>query len=149
MVVDNNDFKNGRNQSNDIPLIRYADILMIKAESITRGAKATGGDTPQSLFNQIRSYVSAPIIDHNPSLDEIYEERGREFFDENLRRMDMIRFGHFEDDYGFHRRDFHYVDKEGHVGEVLPNFDKTRRIFPLSRQLQLDRNPTWKQNPGY
>lgn len=147
--VDNNDFKNGRNQSNDIPLIRYADILMIKAESITRGAKATGGDTPQSLFNQIRSYVSAPIIDHNPSLDEIYEERGREFFDENLRRMDMIRFGHFEDDYGFHCRDFHYVDKEGHVGEVLPNFDKTRRIFPLSRQLQLDRNPTWKQNPGY
>lgn len=147
--VDNEDFKNGRNQSNDLPLIRYADILMMKAEAITRGASATSGDTPQSLFNQIRSYVSAPTIDHNPSLDEIYEERGREFFDENLRRMDMIRFGHFEDDYGFHRHDFYYVDDKGVKGKLLPNFDKTRRIFPIHRNNQLATNPNWVQNPGY
>jgi len=136
--VSNEDFKNSRNQSNDLPLIRYADILLMKAEAITRGATATKGDTPQSLFNQIRSYVSAPVIDHNPSLDEIYEERGREFFDENLRRMDMIRFGHFEDEYGFHK-----------IGFENANFDKTRRIFPLHKKNQLDTNPTWKQNPGY
>ena len=136
--VDNEDFKNGRNQSNDLPLIRYADILMIKAEAITRGATATKGDTPLSLFNQIRSYVTAPTIDHNPSLDEIYEERGREFFDENLRRIDMIRFGHFEDEYGFHKQGFQNA-----------KFDKFRRIFPLHKANQLDTNPTWKQNPGY
>lgn len=136
--VDNNDYKNGRNQSNDLPLIRYADILLMKAEAITRGATATGDDTPQSLFNQIRSYVTAPTIDHNPSLEEIYEERGREFFDENLRRIDMIRFGHFEDNYGFHRQGFQNA-----------NFDKTRRIFPLHKSNQLDTNPKWEQNPGY
>lgn len=136
--VINDDFKNGRNQSNDIPLIRYADILMMKAEAITRGAKATNGDTPQSLFNKIRSYVSAPTINHTPSLEEIYEERGREFFDENLRRIDMIRFGHFEDEYCFHKKGFENA-----------NFDKTRRIFPLHKKNQLDSNPTWKQNPGY
>lgn len=136
--VINDDFKNGRNQSNDIPLIRYADILMMKAEAITRGAKATNGDTPQSLFNKIRSYVSAPTINHAPSLEEIYEERGREFFDENLRRIDMIRFGHFEDEYCFHKKGFENA-----------NFDKTRRIFPLHKKNQLDSNPTWKQNPGY
>lgn len=147
--VDDNDFKNGRNQSNDLPLIRYADILLMKAEAITRGATATNGDTPQSLFNQIRSYVNAPTIDHNPELGEIYEERGREFFDENLRRMDMIRFGHFEDDYGFHRRDFYYVDSEGNKGELIPSFDPKHRIFPLHRTNQLATNPTWDQNPGY
>lgn len=49
-----------RNQSNDVPIFRYADILLEKAEAITRGAKATNGDTPQSLFNQIRAYVHAP-----------------------------------------------------------------------------------------
>ena len=136
--VDNEDFKNGRNQSNDLPLIRYADILMMKAEAITRGATATNGDTPQSLFNQIRSYVTAPTINHAPSLDEIYEERGREFFDENLRRIDMIRFGHFEDDYGFHKQGFQSA-----------NFDKRHRIFPLHKSNQLDTNPTWEQNPGY
>ena len=136
--VDNEDFKNGRNLSNDLPLIRYADILMMKAEAITRGATATLGDTPQSLFNKIRSYVTAPTIDHNPSLDEIYEERGREFFDENLRRIDMIRFGHFEDDYGFHKKGFQSA-----------KFDKYRRIFPLHKANQLDTNPSWTQNPGY
>ena len=136
--VDNNDFKNGRNQSNDLPLIRYADILMMKAEALTRGAKATSGKDAQGLFNEIRSYVNAPTIDHAPTLDEIYEERGREFFDENLRRIDMIRFGHFEDEYCFHKKGFEFA-----------NFDKRHRIFPLHKKNQLDTNPNWDQNPGY
>ena len=108
--VDNNDFKNGRNQSNDLPLIRYADILMMKAEALTRGAQATSGKDAQGLFNEIRSYVHAPEINHTPTLDEIYEERGREFFDENLRRIDMIRFGHFEDEYCFHKKGFEFAN---------------------------------------
>lgn len=137
--VDGQEFaKNSRNQSNDLPLIRYADILMMKAEAIVRGASATGGDTPQSLFNQIRSYVNAPAINHSPTLEEIYEERGREFFDENLRRVDMIRFGHFEDDYGFHKQGFQNA-----------KFDKYRRIFPIHKKNDLDTNPRWSQNPGY
>ena len=136
--VDNNDFKNKRNQSNDLPLIRYADILMMKAEALTRGAQATSGKDAQGLFNEIRSYVHAPEIDHAPTLDEIYEERGREFFDENLRRIDMIRFGHFEDEYCFHKKGFEFA-----------NFDKRHRIFPLHKKNQLDTNPNWVQNPGY
>lgn len=136
--VDNNDFKNGRNQSNDLPLIRYADILMMKAEALTRGAQATSGKDAQGLFNEIRSYVHAPEIDHAPTLDEIYEERGREFFDENLRRIDMIRFGHFEDEYCFHKKGFEFA-----------NFDKRHRIFPLHKKNQLDTNTNWDQNPGY
>lgn len=136
--VDNNDFKNKRNQSNDLPLIRYADILMMKAEALARGAQATSGKDAQGLFNEIRSYVHAPEIDHAPTLDEIYEERGREFFDENLRRIDMIRFGHFEDEYCFHKKGFEFA-----------NFDKRHRIFPLHKKNQLDTNPNWVQNPGY
>ena len=136
--VDNEDYKNSRNQSNDIPLIRYAEILLTKAEAITRGASATNGQTAESLVNQIRDYVTAPKIGHTPTLDDIYQERGREFFDENLRRIDMIRFGHFEDDYGFHKQGFQSA-----------KFDKFRRIFPLHKKNQLDTNPTWKQNPGY
>lgn len=135
-VIDD-DFKNSRNQSNDLPIFRFADILLIKAEAITRGGTATNGQTAQSLFNQIRSYVNAPTIDHNPSLDEIYDERGREFFDENWRRNDMIRFGHFEDEFFPHYKDFPGA-----------NFDKTRRIFPINKSM-LDLNPRWEQNPGY
>lgn len=134
-VIDE-DYRNGRNQSNDLPIFRYADILLTKAEAIARGAQATNGDTAASLFNQIRSYVHAPQVS-NPTLQDIYDERGREFFDENWRRNDMIRFGHFEDEYGFHKRDF-----------PTANFDKKRRIFPIPKDVR-EQNTNWKQNPGY
>ena len=134
-VIDE-DYRNGRNQSNDLPIFRYADILLTKAEAIARGAQATNGDTAASLFNQIRSYVHAPQIS-NPTLQDIYDERGREFFDENWRRNDMIRFGHFEDEYGFHKRDF-----------PTANFDKRRRVFPVPHDV-MQQNTNWNQNAGY
>lgn len=129
--------KYARCQSNDVPIFRYADILLEKAEAILRGATATNGDTPQSLFNQIRAYVNAPLLDHTPSLKELLDERGREFFDENWRRNDMIRFGTFESEYGFHRHDFPGA-----------NFDKRHRIFPVPQTI-MNENTNWKQNEGY
>lgn len=131
------DYKNDRNQSNDLPIFRYADILLTKCEAILRGGKATNGDTPMSLFNQIRSYVHAPLLTADPTLDELLAERGREFFDENWRRNDMIRFGTFESEYGFHKKGF-----------PTARFDKECRVFPIPKSV-LDKNPTWKQNAGY
>ena len=131
------DFINGRNQSNDLPIFRYADILLTKAEAILRGAQATRGESAQSLFNQIRTYVNAPTIGGTPTLTELYDERGREFFDENWRRNDMIRFGTFESEYGFHRRGF-----------PTARFDKECRVFPIPQDV-LNKNTNWKQNAGY
>lgn len=131
------EYANGRNQSNDLPIFRYADILLTKAEAIVRGAKSTNGQTAQSLFNEIREYVNAPKLSRSPSLEDIYDERAREFFDENWRRNDMIRFGHFEDEYGFHRKGF-----------PTARFDKECRIFPIPQDV-LNANPTWMQNDGY
>ena len=131
------DFINGRNQSNDLPIFRYADILLTKAEAIARGASATNGQTAQSLLNEIRTYANAPQIAGTPSLEDIYDERGRELFDENWRRNDMIRFGHFEDEYGFHRRGF-----------PTARFDKECRVFPIP-QGTLNTNTNWRQNAGY
>ena len=131
------DFINGRNQSNDLPIFRYADILLTKAEAIARGASATNGQTAQSLLNEIRTYVNAPTFSGTPTLNDIYDERGRELFDENWRRNDMIRYGHFEDEYGFHRKGF-----------PTARFDKECRIFPIPQSV-LNKNTSWKQNPGY
>ena len=132
-VVDD-DFKNGRNQSNDVPLFRFADVLLMKAEALTRQG---GSEEARNLFNMIRAYAKAPALDHNPSLEEIYEERGREFFDENWRRNDMIRFGHYEDEYFPHYKNF-----------PTARFEKTCRIFPIHKDI-LNLNPNWKQNAGY
>lgn len=127
------DYNNGRNQSNDLPIFRYADILLMKAEALTRIGKSGAKD----LFNQIRKYAGAPEIAGEPTLQEIYDERGREFFDENWRRNDMIRFGHFEDEFFPHYKNFPDA-----------NFDKRHRIFPVEQEM-LDLNPGWTQNPGY
>ena len=126
------DYNNGRNQSNDLPIFRYADMLLMKAEALTR----QGSSGAKALFNQIRSYAGAPTIANEPTLQEIYDERGREFFDENWRRNDMIRFGHYEDEFFPHYKDFPDA-----------NFDKRHRIFPVP-QNTINLNG-WEQNPGY
>jgi len=125
----------GRNQSNDVPIFRYADALLMKAEAIVRGGSATNGDTAMSLFNQIRSYVNAPTISSTPSLQDILDERGREFLDEHWRRNDLIRFGAFENDWGF--KSFNSNAK-----------NPTNRLWPLSVDI-LNNNTNWEQNPGY
>ena len=126
------DYNNGRNQSNDLPIFRFADILLMKAEALTR----QGSSGAKALFNQIRSYAGAPTIANEPTLQEIYDERGREFFDENWRRNDMIRFGHYEDEFFPHYKDFPDA-----------SFDKRHRIFPVP-QNTINLNG-WEQNPGY
>lgn len=124
-----------RNQDNDIPIFRYADIILTKCEAIVRGGNATNGDTPMSLFNQIRAYVNAPELVGDPSLQDILDERGREFLDEHWRRNDLIRFGDYERPWGFK-----YINPD--------NAKLTNRIFPLS-QTVLQSNTNWNQNPGY
>ncbi|NTW21567.1 MAG: RagB/SusD family nutrient uptake outer membrane protein, partial [Nostocales cyanobacterium W4_Combined_metabat2_030] len=126
-----------RCQDNDVPVFRYADILLTKCEAILRGAAATNGDTPMGLFNQIRSYVNAPAISANPTLDELLKERGREFFDENWRRNDLIRFGYFENDWGYKN-----------TINPTAKTDYTKRIFPVPTGI-LNENTNWTQNTGY
>lgn len=86
---------------NDIPIFRYADILLTKAEAILRGATPTLDDTPASLINEVRDCSNAPHIEGTPTLQDLLDERGREFICEMWRRQDLIRFGQFEKDWGW------------------------------------------------
>lgn len=140
-----------RQQANDGPIFRFADILLTKAECIMRGAQATLGDTPMSLFNEVRRCSSAPELTANPTMQELLDERSREFILEPWRRNDLIRFGKFEDDWGEKNRykvwdnaehtQFHWVDRPGAK-------DPNRRLMPLHRDI-LNTNTNWSQNPGY
>jgi len=129
----NNDYSNGRNQSNDVPIFRYADVLLTKAEAMVRNGQSGAKD----LVNQIRKYVKAEELTAEPTLNDVYDERGRELFDELWRRNDMIRYGHYEDEFFPHYK-----------SNPNANFDKTHRIFPIAKG-DLDLNPGWSQNSGY
>ncbi|MGN0048046.1 MAG: RagB/SusD family nutrient uptake outer membrane protein [Bacteroides sp.] len=122
---------------NDIPIFRYADILLTKAEAILRGATATLGATPASLINEVRDCSSAPHITGTPTLQDVLDERGREFIGELWRRNDLIRFGQFERDWGY-------------KNEVNPaaKQDLWRRLLPIPLG-EMETNTNWTQNPGY
>ncbi len=120
-----------RNQSNDVPIFRYSDIILMKAEAILRGGTATLSHTALSLANQLRAERTTSPAWGNITLDSIYNERSREFTWETWHRNDMIRFGRFEDSYGF-----------------KTNNDPTRRIFPIPTSAMVV-NPKLTQNPGY
>ncbi|HHN47946.1 MAG TPA: RagB/SusD family nutrient uptake outer membrane protein, partial [Bacteroidales bacterium] len=77
--------------SNDFPIFRYADILLMKAEALIRQGK--NGD---EYVNQIRNRAGLGNWT-NVTLDMLLEERGRELVWEAHRRQDLIRFGKFND----------------------------------------------------
>jgi hypothetical protein len=77
------------NLSNDFPIFRYADVLLMKAEAMVRQGK--NGD---EYVNQIRTRAAVGSTT-GATLDFILEERLREMAWEGHRRQDLIRFGKF------------------------------------------------------
>ncbi len=116
------------NLENDFPILRYADILLTKAEALYRNNNA--GEA-LVLVNQIRSRAGMPGFAALTDAD-LLAERGREMFYEGWRRQDLIRFGKFGDT---------WFGKPATSGA-----DKT--VFPLPFN-QLNTNRNLVQNPGY
>ena len=77
------------NLSNDFPIFRLADFILMKAEVMIRQ-----GNNGDSYINQIRNRAGLGNIT-NATLDDVLAERGRELFWEAHRRQDLIRFGKF------------------------------------------------------
>lgn len=121
-----------RNQNNDVPLFRYSDIILMKAEAILRGGAPTLGATALSLVNQIKAVRTTSAALTSVTLDDIYNERCKEFAWETWHRNDMIRFGQYENSWG--------------LGKT--NTDTYRRIFPIPTTAIMT-NSKLVQNPGY
>ena len=119
-----------RNQSNDVPVFRLADIQLMKAEAILRGATPTYNTTALSLVNDLRTTRKATPMT-NLTLDDMLKERARELNWENTRRTDLIRFGKYEDAWGY-----------------KTDTDKNKRIFPIPAAERI-LNPGLIQNFGY
>jgi hypothetical protein len=145
--------------SNDWPLFRYADILMMKAESMLRSGNADGA---AALVTQVRqrnfksnptkaTVIGADLLkgssydyglrNHLASTTEggsniqygrLLDELGWEFNQEARRRTDMIRFGVFT--------------KKSWLSHS-PNGDY-RALYPIPGT-EIAKNSNLKQNPGY
>ena len=127
--VDRTSYMDGKLQSNDIVLFRYADALLMKAE-----AKVRNGEEGSAELNAVRSRVGMSA--RPATLDNILEERLLELVWEGCRRQDLIRFGKFTGAYDLREP----LDKEGQTEYTI--------VFPIPQKC-IDLNKKLEQNPGY
>ncbi len=121
----------------NFPIIRYAEVILARAEALNE--LSPGSQEAIGLVNQVRT--RAGIIDLPTGLDQtqlrdaILEERGKEFFLEGKRRIDLIRhdklielwkaslYARYPDteeiDYNFE-----YITKETHTYYPIPESEK-------------------------
>jgi hypothetical protein len=122
--------------SNDYPIYRYADLLLLKAE-----AEVALGQDPSNEINLVRArafgsnYNSAVqgypnlAIDTDPK-EAILEERFHEFIFEGKRWYDLRRMG------------------DNYVYEHTTVTESYKLLWPIDRNT-LTNNPALEQNPGY
>lgn len=114
-------------------LIRFGEVYLNMIE-----AKVRGGSDPSSPttaledINALRSLRGAPPLATGPTLDDVLDERGRELYWEGFRRIDLVRFGKFNEPW----------EEKG------DNADPYRVLFSIP-QLAIDSNPNLQQNSGY
>src|SRR5690625_2522593 len=130
-------------QSNDMVLFRYADILLMKAECEVRlGKNLTEALT---LVNQVRERAYGGDESHDwtasdLTLDSLHEERGGELAWELWGRQDMMRYEIASGTPYFSAARVPDKDQDPADGHLL--------LFPIPAQ-QISANPNLKQNPGY
>ncbi len=119
----------------DIPIVRLADVYLMRAEAKLRKNDAAGAlaDVNAVRTSRTANFVGSTLPSIN--LDLLFRERGFELYYEMLRRTDMIRFGKYED-----------------VWTEKNNTNKNMRLMPIP-QTAIDgasNLPGYlKQNAGY
>ena len=119
---------------NDFVLFRYADVLYMKAEAMMRNHEDISALLSDPDFQLIRTRAGVtPYNVATLTLDEMLDERGREFAWENIRRRDLIRYDRFSRGTWTHK----------------PLRDKSRDWFPIPRKKIETSGGLWTQNDGY
>ncbi|HUW93038.1 MAG TPA: RagB/SusD family nutrient uptake outer membrane protein [Bacteroidales bacterium] len=133
-------FDNGAevaSHGNDHPMLRYADILLMRAEALNElnGPTQAAIDLIDEVRNRagLGDLVLADFPDKAALRDHILIERKWEFYYEGLRRSDLIRHGKFIS--GARARGV-AVAADYHVRYPIP-------------QNEMDANPNMMQNEGY
>ncbi|MFC4221267.1 RagB/SusD family nutrient uptake outer membrane protein [Flagellimonas marina] len=120
------------NSGINYPVLRYADILLTRAEALNETGD-TGGALV--LVNEIRSRSNvAPLADLGQEAlrDAILEERAKELYMEGKRRMDLIRSGEYIDRWRANL-------ESKYPGENFGYLNEDRTYFPIP-QKEIDAN---------
>jgi hypothetical protein len=136
---------NGKSENfpdTDFPMFRLADVYLMYAEAVLRGA--TNGDVTTAItyVNKIRTRASVTTLTKTDdlTLDFILDERCRELSWECVRRTDLIRYGRFSE------TTYVWPWKGGIAAGTTT--DKKYNLFPIPAS-DIAANPNLKQRTGY
>jgi hypothetical protein len=125
-----------------IYILRYADLLLLKAEAKVKLGDFTGA---AALVNQVRGRVSLnpiTITSETDGINKILKERLLELAFEGQRWFDLKRTGKALEVIKAR------TDGKGNKLGYVNNLTEQRLLWPVP-QSQLDKNPNLTQNPGY
>lgn len=134
---------NGGKHQADIPIFRYADVILSRAEALYMKSSSSTSDKEQALeyINVIRRRAGLEDLEYSDidTQDEFIEklllERSHEFWCENGQyRADLIRLGQFEK----------HAEALGISGVA-----EYKELFPLPNIVITDGQGKVIQNPGY
>lgn len=140
-----NKYKSGRisdvnYKENHFMIYRLTEIYFNKAEAIMRKNGGVATQEAVDLINESRKrafspedWAAAQYTTSTLTMDELLEEKGREFIFEGKRRTDIIRFGKFTN---------------GSWWDHTPTKDANKEIYPIPFR-QMANNINLVQNPGY
>lgn len=134
------------------PLLRYADILLLRAEALFY----TGNEpAARAILSQLRqrSVIAPAIVDDLDAayfnadfVKELQEERSRELCFEIWRRFDLARFNIYDET--INSLDPNNGAWNDDVVLLQQNWISEKVWFPIPTQ-QIDLNSNLVQNPGY
>lgn len=122
-------------------VLRYTDVLMLKAECILKGASGLQAEVDATV-NQVRTRAGLLTPAVNVTLAQLLEERRKEFAAEGSRWHDLVRSGLIETIIPA------WIAAED-VQKTMQPFNKNYIIYPVPQSEMNIRSSSFAQNPGY
>ncbi len=126
--------------TDNTPLIRYPELYLIRAEALVEEGDVSGGVDYLNAVQEARGGYETSTSSYDEAIDEIMDERRREFAFEGHRFFDLKRRGG--------EGEGRYAEIPKAEGESPVPYDDFRVIAPIP-ETEEENNPEIQQNPEY
>lgn len=126
----------------NFPIIRFTDVLLMKAECILQGASGTQSEVDQIINDvRLRAGLNDPVS--NATLNDLLEERRKEFLGEGLRWHDLVRTGKVLDLMNA------WIPVEDVADQMRKSINADHIIYPIPIEQMEVKEGLYTQNKGY
>ena len=125
----------------NFPVIRYTDLQMMKAEAILKGGTPGTQADVDAIVNMVRTRAGISTLT-NVTLDQLLDERRKEFIGEGIRWFDLIRMPDIVE----RMNNWRTVDD---IYNTIAPMKNDFIIYPIPATEMDVKNGLYEQNPGY